>query len=453
MALAPSRALPPVAIILAGGVNSRFWPLREKSLLWFNGASLLARQIGHFAEAGIRDLVIVGNATNADRLTAELIAQDRADATVVVQQDARGMGDALLHAQPLVDERYPNRRLLVCQVHDVASPELVRAMLDAGTRGADAWIAGLEVSTYFPGGYLTLEGDRVTGIVEKPTPGTEPSNVVNIVLHLYNDPAPLWAALRHAYASDATSDDHYERALGELLANWRVDLVRYGGPFQPIKYPWHALDVTSMLLDEIVGQHIAPDVRFADGAGVDGPVVIEPGVRFLPGARVVGPAYVGAQTVLGNFTLVRQSVVGPGCVVGIHTEIARSYVAEGCWFHNNYVGDSVIGPGVSFGAGATTANLRLDERSVPSMVKGKRIDTGRLKLGAICGAHARLGIHARLMPGVKVGEGGVVGPGVNLSNDLPDETMVMVKQEQALQSWKKVTRDRDDLRNTLDRFA
>src|SRR5579859_3638592 len=109
----------PVAVILAGGANSRFWPLREKSLLWFCGETLLARQVRLLADAGVADAIVVGNPANADALRAELAHAGRGDVHVVVQPEPRGMGDALMHARPLIAEQFGGRAVLISQVHDV----------------------------------------------------------------------------------------------------------------------------------------------------------------------------------------------------------------------------------------------------------------------------------------------------------------------------------------------
>src|SRR5579859_7020936 len=104
----------PVAVILAGGANSRFWPLREKSLLWFCGETLLARQIRLLADAGVNDAVVVGNPDNADVLREELARAARGDVHLVVQPEPLGMGDALLHARQVIDERFRGRAALIC---------------------------------------------------------------------------------------------------------------------------------------------------------------------------------------------------------------------------------------------------------------------------------------------------------------------------------------------------
>ena len=48
---------------------------------------------------------------------------------------------------------------------------------------------------YFPGGYLTLEGGRVTSVVEKPGAGNEPSDLVNLVAHVFASWRERWSRL------------------------------------------------------------------------------------------------------------------------------------------------------------------------------------------------------------------------------------------------------------------
>ena len=88
----------------------------------------------------------------------------------------------------------------------------------------------------------------------------------------------------------------------------------------------------------------------------------------------------------------------------------------------------MVSDNVGVGAGAVFANLRLDENEIYSVIKDTRIRTNRVKLGAIVGEGARIGIESQLMPGVKVGRKSVVGPGVILTNDLPDNKKCLNKQ-------------------------
>src|SRR5438876_9985902 len=85
----------PVAIILAGGANRRFWPLQQKSLLRFGDQTLLDRHVGALAAAGFADVVVVANPAN-DAYMRALAYDAPTRIHVVVQPEPLGMGDAFL---------------------------------------------------------------------------------------------------------------------------------------------------------------------------------------------------------------------------------------------------------------------------------------------------------------------------------------------------------------------
>jgi bifunctional UDP-N-acetylglucosamine pyrophosphorylase/glucosamine-1-phosphate N-acetyltransferase len=418
----------PYALVLAGGANSRFWPLREKSLLPLFGESLLRRHLRALASAGITDGLLVGGPANADLLAKEITTISSPALRVVVQPEPLGMGDAIRVA--LRDGGQPlERPVLVTQVHDLFAGDLLRRMLAAFAReGNRSYLAAYRSTTYFPGGYFAVEGERATALIEKPAPGQVPSDLVSIVLRLHRDPAGLLRHLERAYAAGGP-DDHYERAISAQMSEHEHALVVQEERWAAIKYPWQVLDAADLLLAQLADQHLAEDVVVDPAATLRGSVQLEAGVRVFAGASIVGPAYIGRGTIIGNNALVRQACIEERCVVGFASEVARSYVGLGCWFHSNYVGDSVIGPGSSFGAGTITANLRQDHASIRSTVRGQRLDTGREKLGLICGANVSFGVQAAAMPGVKVGEGSMIGPGIVLYRDVPERRRLLLRQE------------------------
>ncbi|NWG16322.1 MAG: NTP transferase domain-containing protein [Chloroflexi bacterium] len=420
----------PVLIILAGGASSRMWPLREKSLLRFGTEPLLVSQLQRYRALGFQQAIVVANPENRDDITGLLNQVGGMTVQVAVQPEPRGMGDAILRAEPLLAGRGPTA-LYINQVHDVVDDSLHRALLDAYRDNPDAtYLAGYETPDYFPGGYLIVTGEgRITGMVEKPGAANRPSNLVSIVAHIHQDAGRLFDALRAEYAGEAASDDHYERAMDGLMKTQFYRVVPYTGVWSALKYPWHVLDVMNVFLSQIRGQQVAESAFVAKTATLVGDVFIGEGAKIFPGAAVVGPAYVGAHTIVGNNSLVRNSMVLNHCEVGFTTEIARSYVADGCAMHACRVLDSVFAPGVNFSAGCTTANLRIDRGPVPSVVKGQKLDTGRDKLGAIIGRGAFLAVDVMTMPGVKIGEGAQVGPGTHVIRDVADGVRIYVKQE------------------------
>jgi UDP-N-acetylglucosamine diphosphorylase / glucose-1-phosphate thymidylyltransferase / UDP-N-acetylgalactosamine diphosphorylase / glucosamine-1-phosphate N-acetyltransferase / galactosamine-1-phosphate N-acetyltransferase len=418
----------PFAIVLAGGANSRFWPLREKSLLPLLGQSLVRRHLAALAATGIDEGVIVGTAANAGQLAAEAATSSLPAMRVVVQAEPRGMGDAILAALRAVPSA-AGRPALVTQVHDLFDGDLLARVVAAyRAHPGRSYLAAYRAREYFPGGYFRMDGERAVGMVEKPGAGNTPSDFVSIVIRLHRDVAGLAGALDAAYA-DGGPDDHYERAISAQMGAHEHALVVHAGAWAAIKYPWHVLDAVDLLLAGIAMPQIAPEASIDPQATVRGHVVIAPGARLFAGASVVGPAYIGPDTIVGNNALVRQSCIEGHCVVGFGSEVARSYVGPGCWFHTNYIGDSVIGAESTFGAGTVTANLRQDQRRVRSVVRGERLDSGRDKLGLICGAHTAIGVQAATMPGVKVGEGSRIGPGIILYHDVPDRRRLLLRQD------------------------
>lgn len=191
---------------------------------------------------------------------------------------------------------------MITQVHDVVEESLHAALLTAYHHNPQrAYLVGVEMDAYFPGGYLIVgEDGRITGIIEKPGPGHEPSRYVNIVAHIHPHAGRLLEAIRAEYARDLPSDDHYERAMDALMQHMPFQLVPYRGRWSALKFPWHVLDVMDHFLGRIQGQQIDASAFISPQATISGNVVICEGVRIFPGAAVVGPTYIGRGTVIGN---------------------------------------------------------------------------------------------------------------------------------------------------------
>jgi bifunctional UDP-N-acetylglucosamine pyrophosphorylase/glucosamine-1-phosphate N-acetyltransferase len=97
--------------------------------------------------------------------------------------------------------------------------------------------------------------------------------------------------------------------------------------------------------------------------------------------------------------------------------------------HLSYVGDSIIGRHTNFGAGTMTANLRHDDQHIEVTVKGKRVSSGRRKLGAIVGDQVKTGIGTSIAPGVVIHQGARTGIGVIVDHDIKPYTMLVVDQQ------------------------
>ncbi len=386
--------------------------MAEKPLFPICGKPLLTHIVDRLAQAGCSDIVFVGSANNLQEVRTLY-----PDAHVVEQENLdQGMRGALLSALPQTGDE----DILVVGANDVIDPAGYKATVAAGkAKGRSGALLGQTVNRYFPGGYLSVQDDRITGIVEKPGEGNEPSNMVNIVCHYHRDGAVLLAALR---TIDEKNDDGYgyEKALDELFRTESYAAVPYDGVWQAVKYPWHLLSLLPVLLSEIPKQRIHKTASVHETAVITGPVVLEDGVKVFPHATIVGPCFIGKGSIVANNALVRQSSVGEHCVIGYNTEVKGSVLHSHVWTHMSYIGDSVIGRNVSFGGGSMTGNLRLDEGTVPSMVEGQKVDSGLTKLGAIIGDDCRLGVRTTINPGMKIGVGTFISSGALIEEDIPD---------------------------------
>jgi bifunctional UDP-N-acetylglucosamine pyrophosphorylase/glucosamine-1-phosphate N-acetyltransferase len=129
---------------------------------------------------------------------------------------------------------------------------------------------------------------------------------------------------------------------------------------------------------------------------------------------------------VGPNCLIRPSTyIGRGCRVGASVEVKNTILMDRSNIpHHNYVGDSVIMEDVNLGAGTKVANLRLDEGPVHSTSRGRRLDTGLRKLGAIIGPGVKTGVNSTIDPGTVISEDAFIGPGARAQGFIAPKAMV-----------------------------
>jgi len=412
-------------LFLAGGKSVRMWPLSwDKNLIPFNGQPLIAYTLSLAQKAGLSDFVIVGNEENKQAL--KKIINKLGIKGEVISQKNPGQAGAILSASSKIG----NQEVLIINANDVFEKELYGKILaKIKNKNHQAILVGYETKSYFPGGYLEVKNGEVTNIVEKPPLNKTPSNMVRLVCDYFSNASELLEAINKA---ESNKDDLYEVAISQMIAQGtKFSFVKYDGFWKSIKHPWHILDLTEHFLTQI-NSSISKKAKISRKATIDGIVVIEDDVIILENAVIKGPCWIGKNTIIGNGALVRQSIIGRDCVVGYNTEVVRSYIGSSCWFHTNYIGDSVVDENVSFGSGAITANLRLDEGGIYSKINKSKINTQRNKLGNIIGRNVRIGINCMLMPGVKIGKNSFVGSGAILSEDLQENQFCIVRQKHTI---------------------
>jgi UDP-N-acetylglucosamine diphosphorylase / glucose-1-phosphate thymidylyltransferase / UDP-N-acetylgalactosamine diphosphorylase / glucosamine-1-phosphate N-acetyltransferase / galactosamine-1-phosphate N-acetyltransferase len=414
------------AVVLAGGIGKRIWPLAtDKNLLTFLGKSIIEYTLEEVLEAGVKDIILVVNPQNKPLLEKILKknrkVQGKADLKFAVQKQPKGMADGLFTAEKQIKKK----PLLILNAADLFKPNILKSTIaflkKEETSYKKAVLAGLKVKDYFPGGYFKLKKNKVAGLVEKPGKDNLPSSFFKPVLDYFKNPELLFSYLKKARSRE---DDLYEAALDNLIKSNNVFVYKIDSFIRQLKYPWHVLDMmTAVFKTRLKKSYISRQAEISSKAAVKGLVFIESGVKVFEGAVIKGPCYIGKNTIIGNNALIRESMIGKGCMVGYNTEIARSWSGSRNFFHCNYIGDSVIEGRSNFGSGARTANFRLDNGKIWVLVKNKdKVNTGRAKLGAMIGKGAKIGINTSIMPGRLIGSNAHIAPGICLyKNVLEDE--------------------------------
>lgn len=189
--------------------------------------------------------------------------------------------------------------------------------------------------------------------------------------------------------------------------------------FVDLKYPWEALVELSSFIDsqffsgKLTG-NFAPDV------------FVHPEAEIDPTAKIIGPAIISKGAKVGFNAYIRENVyIGKNTIVGHACEVKNSLILNNTHLsHFNYVGDSVLGSNINFGAGAKTANLRLDKHSIVIKLATQEIDTGLEKFGVIIGDNSSVGVNAVFNPGTILGKHTKVYP-LTLASGFHPETSVI----------------------------
>jgi len=180
--------------------------------------------------------------------------------------------------------------------------------------------------------------------------------------------------------------------------NWTA-YVRSFHEYLPViasRAPWqvtsNASDIVSRLLPALSNEY-----ETKDGIAIHKSSVIENNVT-LKGPLIIGPdCFIAANCYLrGGVFLIARNSIGPGC------EIKSSFLfPDSKLAHFNFVGDSLIGEGVNFEAGAIIANHYNEraDKNIYVMANGRKINTQIEKFGALIGDGCKIGANAVLSPG------------------------------------------------------
>ncbi|MFB6283485.1 MAG: bifunctional sugar-1-phosphate nucleotidylyltransferase/acetyltransferase [Halobacteria archaeon] len=402
------------AVVLAAGEGTRMRPLtytRPKPMLPVAGTPLLERVMDAAYEHVDGYVVVVGyRSGDIHNYFGDSYRNKKIE--YVEQGERAGTADAIEVAADVVDERF-----VVLNGDVVISSGLIGDL----TRLDGCGIAVKPVENPSQYGIVDLQGGpgsratgEVSGIVEKPEDPS--SSLANLGTYVFEPEA-------FEYIRDTGMSSRGEREITDTISSMldddvKFEAVEYDGRWLDVGRPWELIEASNAVM-EAEGFTRSVEGMVEDGATLKGDVVVEGGAEVLSGAYVTGPVRICTGAKVGPNCYVRGgTVVGEGVRVGNAVEVKNSILMEDAAVgHLSYVGDSVLGRNVNFGAGTVVANLRHDDENVRMDVKGERVDTGRRKLGVVLADDVKTGVNSCLNAGVKMGVGETALPGESVFED------------------------------------
>ena len=413
------------AALMAAGESTRMRPLSAnmpKHLLPVAGKPLIFHTLNQLREAGVKQVLVI-RGYYADKLREGIDSHDWSPMTVsyITQDERKGTAHAAMFAREFAGDD----DILLMNGDVLAGPGAFEGLIKQHNENdtCDLTVSVLAIEDPTAYGIVVVKNGKAKDLIEKPTIDQQTSNLVNA--GIYAASPALWEAIEK---TESSSRGEYEitDSIRMLIEKGAVGAFTIPSWWLDIGKPWDLLEANKLILD---GVESRIEGVIEEGATIKGTAIVESSATVRSGAYIQGPVYIG-----------EESVVGPNCYIRAHTtlckkvkignavEIKNSIIMDQTNVgHLSYVGDSIIGQRCNFGAGTITANLRHDNKPVKATVKGKRISTGRRKMGAIIGDNVKTGIGTLLSPGVMLYPGVQTGIGAVIERDIGAGKLVVTE--------------------------
>jgi bifunctional UDP-N-acetylglucosamine pyrophosphorylase/glucosamine-1-phosphate N-acetyltransferase len=302
------------AIILAAGRGSRLKEItahRSKALAPIAGKPIIERVIDSLRGAGITRFIIVGAPHDK---ALEAFTSTLPSATFLVQDSPLGSGDALKRCEHVSPDTF-----LVCACDSLVPLSDIKRLIDNHSATNAATLSIIEVPadvSLSARSVVTMEGDRITDIIEKPTPSERVSNLSSLPLYIltkeiFEEVASLPPSPRGEYELPA--------ALRSLMKRGRTIKGVRATERHDLTDQQDLLEMNMRLLADIT-----PHVQ------VHASVTIPSSVTLLPPVIIEGGVTIGEDAVIGPFVYLEQ-----GVTVQSGARITRTVATRGALVSGN----------------------------------------------------------------------------------------------------------------------
>lgn len=456
------------AYILAGGKGSRLWPYNEyrnKAALPIANRPLALRTVDAVCAAGADSVVIAGSHQMAE-LREIFFGDPRV--TVLETRDTSGSAETLeaaLAASPCEDDAIVLFGDCLYSASDLDA--LVRTHRSTAS-GATALISPVR-ETDDAGDWLSVRTDDNGAIRFFAGHTDDQTYQVMEAFAFRANPAsgmPVSAYLATAGVFAGTeiggmpprSERHVESALHHYVAReGSIPACVAKGTFVDIDKPWHIMEACYKTVWEETAALTAN--KLADGASIDpsaqikgfvqlgknsrigrnviinGSVIVGDNTVIDNGAIIDGDAVIGNNVQIANYCYIEGgSTIGNRCKV-LHAAEFDGVLFDGAYLYHYMEIHGLLGKNVDIGASCVCGTLRFDNKASRHTVNGRK-ETPRFCANATyIGDHSRTGVNCTFYPGVTIGCNVAVGPGVVVTEDIPSNEVVLLKQELIRKPW------------------
>lgn len=438
MALSDGRRW--AAIVMAAGQGTRMRSDLPKVAHLLAGVPLVRHVVNCARDAGVDEVVVVVGASESAMAVRNAAGHD---VRFAVQPQPLGTGDAVACAREAAGGA--EHILILNGDVPLVLPSTLRRLM-AAIEAPDAPdlalpTARVPLESY---GFLELDGDRVTRIVE--TKGADEldrheERYINAGQYAVRAEW-LWSRLDRI--EPASNGERYLTALAGIahaegnpaIAVVAEDPIEVRGINDRVQLA----EAEVALRYRIRRRHMLAGVTMLDPATtyVDAAVTLAPDTTIAPHTHILGDTSIGSGCTIGPGAFVRDSRLGDRCVVrfslieestledgidigpyshvrpgsyicsdvhiGNFAEVKGSRVGRGTKMgHFSYIGDAEVGEDVNIGAGTVTANY-----------------DGARKHRTVIGDGAFVGSDTMLVAPVRIGAGARTSAGSVVNRDVPD---------------------------------
>jgi glucose-1-phosphate thymidylyltransferase len=375
------------AILLAAGEGSRLRPFtlsKPKPMIRAANKPIAQYAVEALVANGVKDITFVLGYQRAK------VQSYFADGSKFGARIHYAFQEALLGtANAFATAPRPDGPTVVLGADNVVDAALVKSLLSAPGDGPALVVHRSESPSRY--GVVSLDGRRVTSIVEKPK---EPrSEWVSTGVYRLGPQA-------HELARDLARNGPAglpEVLQARIAQGARVEAVPSDDLWADAVYPWDLLRVHAEVLRR---QHAAKP--------------------HLPHAHAEAGVLVGAESQVGSGT-----VLGVGTCIGANVEVGAHCVLENCVVYDDarigpgsILQNTVVGEGTRLGARATALSGPCDVRTADGF---HRLDD----FGAIVGEDAHVGGGVTLLPGTILGNKARVAHGRTVGGSVDDNAQVV----------------------------